>query len=164
LLRYGALRRNSVAKTVGKGKGSSLRGRVSAEPEAELVDSSNDDLQAEEYVAPMEADEPLDDTTDSITSGRSALTPHSDIPSEVRHIEGRPRSVHIPEWMMGNVVTRYAAESFVELYSNTTWPTWREAWNFTLIVIAMSAVVAIILGVADFGLTSALTWFVGLGK
>ena len=46
-----------------------------------------------------------------------------------------------PEWMMGNAVTRYAAESFVELYSNTTWPTWREAWNFTLIVLAMAAVV-----------------------
>jgi preprotein translocase SecE subunit len=160
---YGALRRNSVAKTVGKGKGSSLRGRVSALPEAELVDSSNDDLQAEEYVAPMEEDEPLADTTDSIASGRGALT-RSDIPSGVRRIEGRPRSVHIPEWMMGNAVTRYAAESFVELYSNTTWPTWREAWNFTLIVIVMSAVIAIILGIADLGLVQVLTWFVGLGK
>jgi preprotein translocase SecE subunit len=159
---YGALRRNSVAKTVGKGKGSSLRGRVSAEPEAELVDSSNDDLQAEEYDAPVE-DESLADTTDSIASGSGALT-RSDIPSEVRRIEGRPRSVHIPEWMMGNFVTRYAAESFVELYSNTTWPTWREAWNFTLIVIVMSVVVAIILGLADLGLVQVLTWFVGLGK
>jgi preprotein translocase SecE subunit len=157
-----ALRRNSVAKTVGKGKGSNLRGRVSAEPEAELVDSSNDDLQAEEYVTPSE-DEPLADTADSTVSGRSALT-HSDIPSQVRRVEGRPRSVHIPEWMMGNVVTRYAAESFVELYSNTTWPTWREAWNFTLIVIVMSTVVAIILGIADLGLVKVLTWFVGLGK
>jgi preprotein translocase SecE subunit len=157
-----ALRRNSVAKTVGKGKGSNLRGRVSAEPEAELVDSSSDDLQAEEYVTPSE-DEPLADTTDSTASARSALT-RSDIPSEVRRIEGRPRSVHIPEWMMGNVVTRYAAESFVELYSNTTWPTWREAWNFTLIVLVMSTAVAIILGIADLGLVQVLTWFVGLGK
>jgi preprotein translocase SecE subunit len=161
---YGALRRNSVAKTVGKGKGSGLRGRVSAEPEAELVDSSNEDLQAEEYVAPME-DEALDGADDdSIVPRGGDLAPRSDIPSEVRRIEGRPRSVHIPEWMMGNVVTRYAAESFVELYSNTTWPTWRAAWNFTLIVIVMSAVVAIILGIADLGLVQVLTWFVGLGK
>ena len=155
-----------MAKTVGKGKGSSLRGRVSAEPEAELVDSSNDDLQAEEYVAPMEddmEDEPLADTSDSIASGGGALA-RSDIPSEVRRIEGRPRSVHIPEWMNGNAVTRYAAESFVELYANTTWPTWRTAWNFTLIVIAMSTFVAIILGIADLGLVQVLTWFVGLGK
>jgi preprotein translocase SecE subunit len=158
-----ALRRNSVAKTIGKGKGSSFRRRVSAEPEAELVDSPSDDLQAEEDVALLD-DEPLGDTSDSVASGRGAVAPRSDIPSEVRRIEGRPRSVHIPEWMMGNIVTRYAAESFVELYSNTTWPTWRAAWNFTLIVIAMSTVIAIILGIADLGLTQVLTWFVGLGK
>jgi preprotein translocase SecE subunit len=153
-----------VAKTVGKGKGSSLRRRISAEPEAELVDSPSDDLQAEEDVAPMEDDEPLDDASHSVASGRGALAPRSDIPSEVRRIEGRPRTVHIPAWMMGNAVTRYAAESFVELYSNTTWPTWRAAWNFTLIVIAMSTAIAIILGIADLGLTQVLTWFVGLGK
>lgn len=152
-----------MAKTVGKGKGSGVRGRVSAEPEAELVDSSNEDLQAEEYVAPME-DESLDDTNDDSIAPRRGDVARSDIPSEVRRIEGRPRSVHIPEWMMGNVVTRYAAESFVELYSNTTWPTWREAWNFTLIVLVMSAAVAIILGIADLGLVQVLTWFVGLGK
>ena len=37
-----------MAKTVGKGKGSSLRGRVSAEPEADLVDSSSDEPRDEE--------------------------------------------------------------------------------------------------------------------
>ncbi|MGO8950734.1 MAG: preprotein translocase subunit SecE [Ktedonobacterales bacterium] len=157
-----------MAKTVGKGKGSTLRGRVSAEPETELVDSSSDEprdeelVGDEEFMAPEE-DEPPEDTADEIGSGNSALVP-SDIPAEIRHVEGRPRTVHIPEWMMGNIVTRYAAESFVELYSNTTWPTWREAWNFTLIVIAMSTVIAIILGVADLGLAHVLTWFVGLGK
>jgi preprotein translocase SecE subunit len=160
---YRALRRNSVAKTIGKGKGSSLRGRVSAEPEAETVDSSSDDTQDEELVA-SEDDEPLADASDSIRSERGALTTRSDLPSEVHRVEGRPRSVHIPEWMMRNAVTRYAAESFVELYSNTTWPTWREAWNFTLIVLVMSTAVAIILGIADLGLVQVLTWFVGLGK
>ena len=152
-----------MAKTIGKGKGSSLRGRVSAEPEAETVDSSSDDTQDEELVA-SEDDEPLADASDSIRSERSALTTRSDLPSEVHRVEGRPRSVHIPEWMMRNAVTRYAAESFVELYSNTTWPTWREAWNFTLIVLVMSTAVAIILGIADLGLVQVLTWFVGLGK
>jgi hypothetical protein len=34
-----------------------------------------------------------------------------------------------------------------------------EAWNMTLVVIAMSAVVAIILGVADAGLIKGLGWF-----
>jgi preprotein translocase SecE subunit len=151
-----------VAKTIGRGKGSTLRGRVSAEPEAELVDSSSDESRDDELDVP-EDDEPEDDAADEVDSGNAVLA-SSDIPSDIRHIEGRPRSVHIPEWMMGNAVTRYAAESFVELYSNTTWPTWREAWNFTLIVIAMSTVIAIILGVADLGLVHVLNWFLGLGK
>ena len=155
-----------MAKTIGKGKGSTLRRRVSAEPEAELVDSSSDEPRDEELVAPEDDEpeyEPEYDAADEVGSGSSALAP-SDIPSDIRRIEGRPRSVHIPEWMMANSVTRYAAESFVELYANTTWPTWRQAWNFTLIVIAMSTVIAIILGVADLGLVQVLNWFVGLGK
>lgn len=151
-----------MAKTVGKGKGSSLRARISAEPETDLVDSSSDEPRDEELAMPDD-DELEADTGDEIPAGGAVLAP-SDIPSELHRIEGRPRSVHIPEWMMGNAVTRYAAESFVELYSNTTWPTWREAWNFTLIVIVISTVVAIILGIADLGLVQVLTWFVGLGK
>ena len=151
-----------MAKTVGKGKGSSLRGRISAEPEADLVDSSGDEPRDDEQDV-AEDDEFEAEAGDGMRSGNAVLAP-SDIPAELHRIEGRPRTVHIPEWMMGNAVTRYAAESFVELYSNTTWPTWREAWNFTLIVLAMAAVVGVILGVADLGLTQLLTWFVSLGK
>jgi preprotein translocase SecE subunit len=151
-----------VAKTVGKGKSYSLRGRLSAEPEADLVDSSGDEPRDEEEDV-AEDDEFEAETGDRMRSGSAVLAP-SDIPAELHRIEGRPRTVHIPEWMMGNFFTRYAAESFVELYTNTTWPTWREAWNFTLIVLVMSAVVGVILGVADLGLTQVLTWFVGLGK
>jgi len=120
-----------VAKTVGKGKSSSLRGRTSAEPETDLVDSSGD--------------EPRDDEQDVAEDDEFEAETGNGMRS-------------------GNAVTRYAAESFVELYSNTTWPTWREAWNFTLIVLVMAAVVAVILGIADLGLTRVLTWFVGLGK
>ncbi len=153
-----------MAKTVGKGKSSSFRGRVSTEPETELVDSSGDDEpRAEEFDDSEDDEEPQDEAADELHPDGSMLAP-SDIPSEVRRIEGRPRTVHIPEWMMGNPVTRYAAESFVELYANTTWPTWREAWNFTFIVIVMSAIIAIILGVADLGLVQVLDWFVKLGK
>jgi preprotein translocase SecE subunit len=151
-----------VAKTVGKGKGSSLHARISAEPETDLVDSSGSEPQDEER-ADARDDDFEADTGDEMSSGGEVLAP-SDIPVELHRVEGRPRTVHIPEVLMGNAVTRYAAESFVELYTNTTWPTWRAAWNFTLIVIVMSAVVGIILGIADLGLVHVLTWFVGLGK
>ena len=151
-----------MAKTVGKGKSSSLRGRTSAEPETDLVDSSSDEPREDEQDV-AEDDELEDETGDGIEVGQRLLAP-SDIPAELHRVEGRPRTVHIPEWIMGNVITRYAAESIVELCTNTTWPTWREAWNFTLIVLVMAAIVGVILGVADLGLTQVLTWFLGLGK
>ena len=72
------------------------------------------------------------------------------------------RTYTVPSWTLGNPVTRFVAESYIEL-RKVTWPTWNEAWNWTLIVIAMSAVVALILAAADLGLAKLLTWVVGLG-
>jgi preprotein translocase subunit SecE len=153
-----------VAKTVGKGKSSSLRGRFSAEPEADLVDSSSEDPRDEEW-DDAEDDDYEDDAGDEPSSRGAVLAP-SDIPVELHRIEGRPRTLPfpIPAWVMANPVTRYAAESFNELWVNTTWPTWRAGWNFTLIVLVMAATVGIILGIADFGLTQLLTLFLHLGK
>lgn len=71
------------------------------------------------------------------------------------------RTYTVPAWTLGNPITRFIAESYIEL-RKVTWPTWREAWNWTLVVIAMSAVIAIILAVADIGLARLLTWIVSL--
>jgi preprotein translocase SecE subunit len=57
---------------------------------------------------------------------------------------------------------RYVAASAQELRKVTA-PTPREAWNMTLVVIAMSAVLAILLGAADLALIQGLQWVVGLG-
>ena len=66
---------------------------------------------------------------------------------------------------MANPVTRRFAEAYLELLK-VTWPTPREAWNMTLIVVAISAFVAMILGLADLGLQQALAWLIskGLGQ
>jgi preprotein translocase subunit SecE len=72
------------------------------------------------------------------------------------------RTYTVPSWTLGNPVTRFVAESYIEL-RKVTWPTRNEAWNWTLVVVAMSAVVALILAVADLGLAKLLTWVVGLG-
>ena len=72
------------------------------------------------------------------------------------------RAVVMPSFMYGNPVTRYIAESITEL-SKVTAPSNREAWNMTLVVIAFSAVIALILSLADLGLLRALTWLVTLG-
>jgi preprotein translocase SecE subunit len=71
------------------------------------------------------------------------------------------RTYTVPDWTLGNPFTRFIAESYIEL-RKVTWPTWREAWNWTLVVIAMSAVIALILAASDLGLSRLLTWLVGL--
>jgi preprotein translocase SecE subunit len=153
-----------VAKTVGKGKSSNLRGRISAEPEADLVDSSSDDPRDDERDDARDDD--FEDDAGDEPSPRGAVLAPSDIPVELHRVEGRPRTLpfRFPEWVMANPVTRYAAEAIIELYQNTTWPTMRAAWNFTLIVLVMAAFIGVILGIADLGLTQLLTLFLHLGK
>lgn len=43
---------------------------------------------------------------------------------------------------------------------HVSWPTRRQAFIFTALVIILSAVVAVILGFADFLFTKALDWFI----
>ncbi len=51
-----------------------------------------------------------------------------------------------------NRIIRYILESYYELRHKVTWPTFEEARNMTIAVIALSVAVGIILGIADFGL------------
>jgi preprotein translocase SecE subunit len=54
--------------------------------------------------------------------------------------------------LRNNRIGRFLYEAYYELRYKVTWPTFREARNMTLVVIALSAVVGIILAAADFGL------------
>ncbi len=72
------------------------------------------------------------------------------------------RGLQVPSWAMGNPVTKWLAECVIELLK-VTWPTRREAWNLTVTVIVMSAVVAAILFAVDLGLQQVLSWIVSLG-
>ncbi len=46
-------------------------------------------------------------------------------------------------------MVRFVREAYHELRYKVTWPTFQEARNMTLVVIALSAVIALILGIAD---------------
>lgn len=69
------------------------------------------------------------------------------------------RGLAVPQWMLGNAFTRFLAESYLEL-RKVTWPEFLVARNMTFIVIGMSIFVAVILGVADYGLTQAVQWVI----
>jgi preprotein translocase SecE subunit len=47
---------------------------------------------------------------------------------------------------------RFVREAYHELRYKVTWPTFQEARNMTLVVIALSAAIGILLGVVDLGL------------
>jgi preprotein translocase subunit SecE len=68
-----------------------------------------------------------------------------------------------PAWIMGNPFTRYIYESYVEL-RKVTWPTRQQTWQLTLVVIAMSAFVAVLLGLFDLGLTKLIGYLVTLPR
>ncbi len=51
-----------------------------------------------------------------------------------------------------NRVVRFVREAYQELRYKVTWPTFQEARNMTLVVIALSVAVGLLLGAADLGL------------
>jgi preprotein translocase SecE subunit len=51
-----------------------------------------------------------------------------------------------------NPIGRFAINSYNELRHNVTWPTFEEARNMTIVVIVLSAIVGLILFLADSGL------------
>lgn len=71
--------------------------------------------------------------------------------------EAPARGTGVPDFIMGNVFTRFIAESYLEL-RKVTWPEPREAWNSSLVVIGMSVAVALLLGGADYGLNQLVHW------
>jgi preprotein translocase SecE subunit len=150
-----------VAQTIRKDKGSTTRARTSP------------DMEDAQMATPIE-DEPRDDDelpedAEADVGDDEVLTPE-DAEAINRALARSPqtvvaptrRGVVMPSFMYGNPVTRYIAESITEL-SKVTAPTTREAWNMTLVVIAFSTLIALILGLADLALLRGLTWLINLG-
>jgi len=54
-------------------------------------------------------------------------------------------------------IKRFIRETRVEL-TKVTWPTRREVFSSTLIIVAMSAFLAGIIGVFDFGMSKLIDW------
>jgi preprotein translocase SecE subunit len=53
--------------------------------------------------------------------------------------------------LRGNAFGRFVYDAYYELRHKVTWPTYREARNMTLVVIALSAVIGGFLALVDFG-------------
>ncbi len=127
--------------------------------------------------APEDAEETMDATgNDPATDAASKVdqADQAELESDASELEAedlrlpagaiapRPaQEVHTGTWvdpLLGNPFTRFFAEAGIELRRKVTWPQPRDAWNMTLVVIAMSLAVAVLLGAVDLGLNSGLSW------
>lgn len=161
-----------MAKTIDKAKNAARSGSkraVSDTAPEELLDGDTP-LDAEDSMPEgLEgADEDASEEEDlSLAVDPTAKREGSDralATSGERDVTARSGSggIYVPAALMGNPVTRWLAESYIEL-RKVTWPETREAWNMTLVVIAVSAIMSLLLAAADFGLGHLLSYFVSLG-
>jgi len=162
----------TLAKATSKDKGATTRPRAAGAPiranagalpaalDDEMHDEEDDELEPEktpdpEDIVEINEDEPGTELVVRNQSGGSLSVPGT-----------RPatpaRTSGLIDLMMRTPITRFIAESYLEL-TKVTWPTREQAWSMTLVVIGMSAAVAIILATADLGLARFLTWVLNIG-
>jgi preprotein translocase SecE subunit len=150
-----------VAKPTSRDKGSAAGMRDSTAREA--ADESPREERDQEMAEGMENDDMetgVDEAVVETTGSAVALSSPGAVVGGASRTA--PARTGPPEFLMGNGFTRFLVESYLEL-RKVTWPRPIDAWNMTLIVIAMSVFVALLLGAADLGLAKALAWIVGLG-
>jgi preprotein translocase SecE subunit len=70
-------------------------------------------------------------------------------------------STGLAKRLRNNRIGRFLYEAYYELRYKVTWPTFREARNMTMIVIALSTVIGIILSAADLGLHRLFLFIIG---
>lgn len=147
-----------MAKTIDREKNSAARTSDAVrEPqdveETEPVNESQpDDVDAEATEA--------DDLSDAAADEELAVAPVSE-ERVVTHTS--VAGVQAPAALLKNPFTRGLTEAYIEL-RKVTWPTRRDAWNMTLVVIAVSAIMAGLLALADYGLGHLLSYLVSIGK
>ncbi len=121
-----------------------------AAPDEEMaVDMENDDMETE-----------VDEAVESPSASAVALSSDAAV---ARGAIRAPARTGPPDFLMANPLTRFIVESIQELL-RVKWPSPQEAWNMTLVVVAMATFVAVMLGAADLGLAKALSFLVSLGS
>lgn len=154
-----------MAKTIDKESNSAARtsDTVREPQDVEETDPVNeaqdeDDFDADDAPLADEADEA--DAADEADE-RLAVAPVADAERAVARRGAA--GVEVPAGLLKNPFTRGLAEAYIEL-RKVTWPTRRDAWNMTLVVIVVSAIMAGLLAATDWGLGHLLSYFVSLPK
>ena len=140
-----------MAKTIDSEKNSTAAA-TDAERQAQ-------DVEETELVNEAEPDDAFDaEDSDQPEAGEElAVAPVSE-----ERAQRTGAGVYVPDALLKNPLTRGLAESYIEL-RKVTWPTRQDAWNMTIVVIIVSAIMSALLALSDYGLGRLLTYLVNLG-
>lgn len=141
-----------MAKTIDREKNSAARTSDPARPPQD-VDESEQPSDAESEEAFL-AD--ADDMPEA--AEERAVAPIDDERVVARGAAG----VQAPEALLKNPLTRGLTEAYIEL-RKVTWPARRDAWNMTIVVVIVSALMSALLALSDYGLGHLLSYLVNLG-
>lgn len=141
-----------MAKTIDSAKNATPEDLVEEENPQDAADSALEGEDGDEEDLTLPVDPTAEDSSRALISSRErgAAT-----------VSGSG-GIYVPDALMANPITRWLAEAYIEL-RKVTWPDMSDAWNMTLIVIVVSAVMAALLAASDFGLGHLLSYFVSLG-
>jgi len=141
-----------MAQTTSGDKGSAARARAASAKQAQIDES--EDQAVEDDDADLEAEDALVNAAVTNSTSRAVTS------GSTRAIAERTGA---PAWVLGNPFTRFIYESYIEL-RKVTWPTRQTTWQLTLVVIAMSAFIAILLGLFDLALVKLIGYIITLRK
>lgn len=150
-----------MAKTIDKESNSAARtsDAVREPQDVEEMDPVNEEQPEDDFDA-EEAPEIDDEADEADESLAVAPVPGADERLVARHSSA---GVQVPAALLANPFTKGLAEAYIEL-RKVTWPTRRDAWNMTIIVIVVSAIMAGLLAATDWGLGHLLSYFVSIPK
>lgn len=152
-----------MAKTIDKESNSA--GRTSdavREPQDVEESDSVNEAQADDDFDDADEIGDLDDAGEADDADeRLAMAPVAD--AEHIAVSRRVAGVEAPAALLKNPFTRGLTEAYIEL-RKVTWPTRRDAWNMTIVVIVVSAIMAGLLAASDWGLGHLLSYFVSIPK
>ena len=150
-----------MAKTIDRENNSAARtsDAVREPQDVEEMDPVNEEQPEDDFDA-EEAPEIGDEADEADESLAVAPVPGADERLVARHSSA---GVQVPAALLANPFTKGLAEAYIEL-RKVTWPTRRDAWNMTIIVIVVSAIMAGLLAASDWGLGHLLSYFVSIPK
>ena len=131
--------------------------------EEEVVEEEHGEVEDEEEEEVVEEDE---EDEEEVVEAKPAKNRFAKNKRERAVMEVTPQDYSVTRPtrnvpFLNNPPGRFLRSSYRELRL-VTWPSRRDTWNWSLVVIGVAAAIAVLLGAADLGLSRFVTWWLSL--